>query len=152
MNINLMKTWPTDEEIVLLRRSFVRMIPACEEVAEGLYSNLFAAHPSLRSQFGTDLEAQKEKLVLMLATSLDLLADPQAFQKMCADLGVRHVAYGARPEHYSIVTSLLIEQIAEVVEPPFSEIEMRAWQDLLALIQREMLAGSGQTESSPVRE
>lgn len=145
MNNDSQKTWPTDEEILLLRSSFVRMIPACEEVAEGFYSNLFAAHPGLRSLFSEDLETQKEKLVLMLATSLDLLADPQGFKKVCRDLGLRHVTYGAQPEHYVVVTSLLLEQISEVVQPPLSETEMRAWRDLLALIQQEMLVGSGQT-------
>lgn len=142
MNTNLSEKWPTSEQIAILRDSMVRLIPACERVSANFYKKLFEAHPQLRPLFAEDMEPQKEKLILMLATAIDLLAAPEAFQDACAEHGRRHVKYGALPVHYPIVAQLTLSEIGEAANPPLTGDEQAAWTLLLDLVVTQMLAGA----------
>ncbi len=71
----------------------------------------------------TDLERQKTALVLRR-------------------LGVRHVAYGARPEHYPIVGEVLIAALAEVAGAAWRPEYERAWNAAFGLVAGAMLEGA----------
>ncbi len=142
MNTTLSDNWPTPDQIAILRHSMVRLIPACEHVSENFYSKLFEGHPELRPLFSEDIEPQKEKLILMLATAIDLLVTPEEFQQACSEHGRRHVKYGALPAHYPIVAQLTISEIGAAANPPLSTEEQEAWALLLHLVVTHMLVGA----------
>jgi hemoglobin-like flavoprotein len=91
------------------------------------------------------MQPQHEKLILMLAHSIDMLHDRNAFQVKCSELGKRHVKYGALAEHYPTVIRLTLDEIARVAHPPLSTDEQSCWELLLGMIGEQMLTGSGQT-------
>lgn len=132
--------WPTPAEAVILRTTFVRLIPACDRVASNLYGRLFAADPGLRPLFPADMEAQREKLVQMLAAAVDALDDPEGFRTACRELGNRHLAYGARPEHYPAVGDLLLDELGKAADPPLTDREAAIWRGFYDLVAREMLS------------
>lgn len=132
---------------MLLRNSFMRLLPLSEEVSEKVYTRLFADHPSLRKLFPSDLYSQQEKLVSMLASAVDALDDPAVFEETCRDLGKRHIDYGAKAEHYPVVGSLLLEELGAALNPPISALELELWGRLYNLVAIEMLKGAGQTAS-----
>jgi len=137
--------WPNEPAIERLRASFLRMIPACESVSDRVYQRLFEEHPGLRELFPPKLETQKEKLIQMLATSIDLLSDPAEFRESCRNLGTRHDRYGAEPEHYPLIGEILIEEVSRAADPPLTALEAEDWTRLYNLIASEMLTGSGRT-------
>ncbi len=141
MNTNPREKWPTPEQIAILRDSMVRLIPACEDVSDNFYRKLFESHPQLRPLFAEDMEPQKEKLILMLATAIDLLGDREGFEEACAEHGRRHVKYGALPAHYPIVAQLTLSEIGAAANPPLNEDEQEAWTLLLDLVVSHMLNG-----------
>ncbi|HLO99342.1 MAG TPA: globin domain-containing protein [Fimbriimonas sp.] len=149
MNSNSQPVWPTPEQADLLRSTMVRLIPACEEVSTNFYDRLFAMHPSLRPLFPEDMEMQKEKLIMMLASSIDLVGDPEGFEKACEELGARHIKYGAEAAHYPIVATLALEELGRASNPPFTAAESEAWNLLFDLIGTAMLNGAARTESAP---
>jgi hemoglobin-like flavoprotein len=139
MTTSAQPTWPTESERSLLRESFIHLIPHVEKVSEEFYDKLFNLHPSVKPLFKGDIQTQREKLVRMLASAVDALQDREGFVEACRALGSRHVAYGAVPAHYPIVGSLLLETIKERADPPITEEELGAWENLYRLIAEEML-------------
>lgn len=142
MTTNQGLEWPTPSQIAVLRESMVRLIPACELVSENFYAKLFQAHPQLRPLFSEDMGPQKEKLILMLATAIDLLSDREQFEEACAEHGRRHVQYGALPAHYPVVAQLTLSEIGQAANPPLSPEEEEAWALLLDLVVTNMLSGT----------
>jgi hemoglobin-like flavoprotein len=140
MSAALPASWPSEAEIVAIRASFFRLIPATEGVSFRVYERLFADHPSLRSLFPADMESQQEKLVKMLASAVDLLDDPGAFHAACRELGKRHVQYGALPGHYPVVGMLLLEEVGAAMDPPMPQAEIDLWARLYKLVADQMLS------------
>ncbi len=145
------RQWLTSQQTDLLRASFVRLIPACESVSETIYATLFERHPELKPRFPQDMQLQQEKLVLMLASAVDMLKDRKEFETTCAELGRRHLAYGAVAAHYPIVATLTLEAIGDAAAPPLSPEERESWELLFDLIGTSMLSGASQTEKVPPR-
>jgi hemoglobin-like flavoprotein len=117
----------TDDERVLLRGVFLRLIPQSDEMAKSLYAHLFAKIPEARGMFRGPMEAQRDKLVQMLALMVDALDQPEAFAEACRVSGARHHGYGARPEHYGPLGESLIAALRETCLPPLSAEEEALW-------------------------
>jgi methyl-accepting chemotaxis protein len=64
------------------------------------------------------------------------------------ELGARHVAYGARPEHYPVVASVLIAALAEVAGDGWRPEYTRAWSDALDVVAGAMLDGARELENA----
>ena len=123
-----------------LETSFDLFAPHGEQLMDEFYSRLFETAPTVVALFAaTDLRRQKTKplstLVLLRNSSRDLNAIVPNLRK----LGARHVAYGARPEHYSVVGETLMATIAGAAWR--SEHES-AWRDAFAVIASAMLDGA----------
>ena len=58
------------------------------------------------------------------------------------ELGARHFAYGARPEHYPIVGAVLIASMAEVAGPEWRPEYGQAWAQAYEIVQTVMLEGA----------
>ena len=62
------------------------------------------------------------------------------------ELGARHVAYGARPEHYPVVGEVLIASMAEVAGPAWRPEYSRAWASAFGLVAGAMLEGAASVQ------
>ena len=58
------------------------------------------------------------------------------------ELGARHVAYGARPEYYPVVGSVLIASMAEVAGDAWTPEFERAWAAAFEVVAGAMLEGA----------
>ena len=132
----------------MLRASYMRLMTAWEGLTDHLYISLFESNPEVKALFPVDMEAQRDKLTMMLATAVDLLSDRPAFESACRSCGHRHLAYGALPAHYPAVTKLMIQGLQGVDPSQVSREEVKAWEKLINLVVREMLIGSGQTTNA----
>ena len=73
------------------------------------YSRLFEAAPAVIPLFtNTDLRRQNTMLLGTLVLLRKSLRDLDAIVPKVRELGARHVAYGAKPEHYPVVGEVLI--------------------------------------------
>jgi hemoglobin-like flavoprotein len=110
---------------------------------ETFYARLFAAAPAVRPLFaGTDLRRQQSKLLSALVLLRKSLRDLDAIVPKLRDLGRRHVAYGAQPEHYPVVAAVLIASMAEVAGEGWRPEYERAWADALEVVAGAMLGGA----------
>lgn len=140
---------PLDQALVTrLRSTYQQLHTADRQLAEVFYTKLFAAAPHLRSMFRDDPQSQARKLTAALDAVVDNLEHPARNAELLADLGRRHATYGVRPEHYTLVTALLIESMSDVLGPGASPAALDDWRLALRLIASQMLAATGHVEQS----
>jgi methyl-accepting chemotaxis protein len=130
-----------------LEESFDLVAPRGDELMDRFYAGLFAAAPAVRPLFaGTDLPRQKAMLLAALVLLRKSLRDLDAIVPTLRALGARHVAYGARPEHYPVVGAALIAAMAEVAGDAWRPQYGRAWTAAFDVVAAAMLAGAAEPD------
>lgn len=95
-------------QVRLVQESFAKVAPISETAAVLFYDRLFEIAPSVRAMFPADMTEQRKKLMAMLAAVVNGLANLESILPAASALAKRHVAYGAKPEHYPVVGSALL--------------------------------------------
>lgn len=126
-----------------LETSFDIVAPRGEELMHEFYTRLFEAAPAVRPLFAdTDLQRQKTMLLGTLVLLRKSLRDLEAIVPKLRELGARHVAYGARPEHYPVVGAVLIAAMETVAGPAWQPEYEQAWREAFAVVAGAMLDGA----------
>jgi hemoglobin-like flavoprotein/hemerythrin-like domain-containing protein len=125
--------------VALLAASFRAVQARGQDFADGFYARLFAAHPQVRAMFPADMTAQKAKLLDTLTAVMAHLQDPQGNVKRLQELGVRHVAYGARPEHFALVIDAMLGAMQDVAGKEWNKAVHEQWRRALSLIAEVMI-------------
>lgn len=131
---------PDPRAIARLRESLPLLTSS--SVAHRFYTLLFTTHPGLRTLFPADLSAQERKLTDTLAWIVANLHDRPTLHARLAELGQRHAGYGARPEYYPIVCSLLLQAMADSAGTAWTADLAEEWRQALSLISEAMLAAA----------
>jgi hemoglobin-like flavoprotein len=134
-------------ELDALETSFDLVAPHGDELMDEFYSRLFAAAPAVRPLFPDDMRRQKTMLLGALVLLRKSLRDLEPIVPKLRELGARHVAYGARPEHYPLVGATLIASMAAVAGAGWRPEYERAWSAAFALVAGAMLEGAAQAEA-----
>jgi len=91
-----------------VQQSFAKVAPISDTAALLFYDRLFEIAPSVRAMFPADMTEQRKKLMMMLAAVVNGLANLDTILPAASALAKRHVAYGAKAEHYPVVGSALL--------------------------------------------
>jgi methyl-accepting chemotaxis protein len=135
-------------DLETLETTFDLVAPRGDELMDIFYARLFAAAPAVRPLFdGTDLDRQKGMLLSTLVLLRRSLRNLDAIVPTLRGLGARHVAYGARPEHYLVVGEVLIASMAEVAGEAWRPEHELAWAAAFAVIADAMLSGARDAEA-----
>ena len=128
-----------------LETSFDLVAPRGDELMDVFYARLFAAAPAVKPLFAhTDLRKQKIMLLRVLGLLRQSLRNLDPIVPVLRDLGARHVAYGAQPEHYPVVGAVLIASMAEVAGDAWRPEYERAWAAAFDVVAGAMLDGAEQ--------
>ena len=125
-----------------LETSFDLVAPRGDQLMDEFYSRLFATAPSVQPLFPADLSRQKSMLLATLVLLRKSLRDLDSIAPKLRELGARHVAYGARPEHYPVVGSVLIASLAAVAGDAWTTEYEQAWSDAFGVVAAAMLEGA----------
>lgn len=128
-----------DDDIDLVRGSFWHVSRMGQETASMFYDRLFEIAPQTRLLFPSDLEEQGTKLMSMLGSIVARLHDHDVLFPLVADLGSRHVAYGAQPEHYQAVGAALMAALARTLGDRFTPEVEAAWQSAFDALAQTMI-------------
>jgi hemoglobin-like flavoprotein len=130
-----------------LETSFDLIAPRGDQLMDTFYARLFTAAPAVRPLFaGTDLRRQKAMLLGTLVLLRKSLRNLDAVVPKLRDLGARHVAYGAVPEHYPVVGQVLIDAMAEIAGDAWQPEYGRAWAAAFDLVAGAMLDGAASAQ------
>jgi hemoglobin-like flavoprotein len=134
-------------DVDILETTFDLVAPRGDELMDIFYARLFAAAPAVRPLFdGTDLRRQKAMLLGTLVLLRKSFRDLDAIVPKLRALGARHVAYGARREHYVVVGEVLIASLAEVAGDAWRPEHELAWAAAFAVLAHAMLSGAADAE------
>jgi globin len=97
-----------------------------------------------------DLMAPRGEELVTLVLLRESLGDLDAITPTLRELGHKHVGYGARPEHYPVVASVLIAAMAEVAGDAWTSEYERAWGEALSVVAGAMLSGTGSSPTATV--
>jgi nitric oxide dioxygenase len=114
-------------QVRLVQQSFEKAAVLGEKVAELFYDELFAIEPSLRTMFKGSMREQHKKLVATLALVVRSLDKPEKIMQPVKNLAVKHVDYGVRPEHYTLVGNALLRTLKKGLGPEFTPDVRDAW-------------------------
>jgi hemoglobin-like flavoprotein len=132
----------TPRDVMLVRTSFALVGPIQDAIAGLFYDRLFAARPELRRLFPADLSGQKRKLMALLATCVGKLQNFSTLAPLIRGLGARHVAYGAKTEHYAIVAEALLWALKQGLDDAFTLEIQSAWTKVYEVLAETMQAGA----------
>jgi nitric oxide dioxygenase len=130
-----------------LETSFDAVAPRGDELMDIFYARLFAVAPAVEPLFAAaDMRRQKRMLLAALVLLRKSLHDLDAILPALRELGARHVRYGAAPEHYPVVGSVLIGAMAEVAGRDWRPEYEAAWADAFGIVADAMMAGAADAE------
>ena len=133
-------------DIDILETSFDLIAPRGDELMDEFYSRLFEAAPAVRPLFPDDMAKQKAMLLGALVLVRKSLRDLDRLLPTLHKLGARHVAYGAKPEFYPLVGSVLIDAMAAVAGAAWTPEIEHAWGAAYAVVAGAMIDGAEQAE------
>jgi hemoglobin-like flavoprotein len=126
----------------LVRESFESASYYSVALTKLFYGRLFELEPAVRPLFKGNLEEQSLKLLDMLRTVVDALDRFAEVRPLLVELGRKHVTYGARPEHYEVVSKALLWALSQALELQFDGETKEAWEQMLGAISAAMLEGA----------
>jgi hemoglobin-like flavoprotein len=130
-------------DLEALETSFDLIAPRGDDLMDAFYTRLFTAAPAVKPLFvATDLQRQKTMLLGTLVLLRKSLRDLDAIVPKLRDLGARHVAYGAQPDHYPVVGEVLIASMAEIAGPAWTAEYERAWTAAFGIVAGAMIQGA----------
>lgn len=134
-------------DVELLESSFDLVAPRGDELMDIFYARLFEAAPAVKPLFaGGDIQRQKQMLLGTLVLLRKSLRNLEAIVPKLEALGARHVAYGAKTEHYMVVGEVLIASLAEIAGDAWSAEHELAWAAAFAVVADAMLNGAAGAE------
>jgi hemoglobin-like flavoprotein len=133
-------------DLEALETSFDLVAPRGDDLMDEFYGRLFAAAPAVRPLFPADMAKQKTMLLGALVLLRKSLRNLDAIAPKLRELGARHVAYVARPEHYPVVGATLIASMAAIAGEQWKPEYERAWGGAFEIVAGAMIEGAEQAE------
>jgi hemoglobin-like flavoprotein len=130
-------------DLEALETSFDLVAPRGDDLMDEFYRRLLETAPAVKPLFArTDLKAQKAMLLGTLVLLRKSLRNLDAIVPKLRELGARHVAYGALPEHYPVVGEVLIASMAKIAGDAWRPEFEAAWGEAFAIVAGAMLEGA----------
>ena len=129
----------TPDQIELVQQSFAKVAPISDQAAVMFYDRLFETAPAVKAMFPSDMAEQRRKLMATLAIVVNGLSNLELVLPAAASLATRHVAYGARAEHYPVVGSALLWTLEKGLGADWTPDVADAWTSAYATLSGFMI-------------
>ncbi len=117
----------TPEQVTLVQQSFAKVAPITDQAAVMFYDRLFNVAPQVKAMFPDEMTEQRKKLMGTLAVVVNGLSDLDSILPAARALAQRHVAYGAKAEHYPAVGSALLWTLEQGLGEAWTRDVAEAW-------------------------
>ena len=129
-------------QVLLIRKSAERLADSNIVATDAFYANLFKVAPAVRPLFSEDMFEQSEKLWNTIVKVVECASDLSEIESELRAMGARHVRYGAEPAHYAVVTDVLVQTVAVLMDDEWTEETRVAWKAALEAVCTTMLEGA----------
>ena len=127
-------------QVKLVQESFAKVAPISEQAAVIFYDRLFEVAPSVKAMFPAELTGQRRKLMATLAVVVGGLSNLESVLPAASALAIRHVAYGAKAEHYPVVGSALLWTLEQGLGQDWTVEVAAAWTAAYGTLSRYMIS------------
>jgi len=117
----------TPDQVKLVQESFAKVAPIADQAATIFYGRLFEVAPRVKAMFPTDMAEQRKKLMATLAVVVNGLSNLASVLPAASALAIRHVSYGAKPEHYPVVGGALLWTLEKGLGEDWTHEVAAAW-------------------------
>ena len=117
----------TPDQVKLVQQSFSKVVPIADQAAVLFYDRLFEIAPQVKAMFPADMTEQRKKLIAMLAAVVNGLSDLPSILPAASALAKRHLAYGAKAEHYPVVGAALLWTLEKGLGEAWTPDVAAAW-------------------------
>jgi len=132
----------TPQQIALVKKTWVMVVPIAEKAAELFYGRLFELEPSYRALFRGDMSEQGNKLVKTIDLAVGALDDIGPLTPTLKQMGADHAGYGVVPRDYDVVGAALIWTLQQGLGDDFSDEVKNAWGAVYEVLANTMKAGA----------
>lgn len=141
----------TPEQIKLVQDSFEQVAPIADQAAELFYGRLFEVAPEVKPMFTSDMSEQGKKLMTMIGVAVRGLTNLEKIVPAVQQLGVRHVEYGVKEEHFAVVGESLLWTLEQGLGDAWNDELKDAWATTYGVLSATMIAAmkEAQTPAAP---
>ena len=130
----------TPDQVKLVQQSFAKVAPIADQAAMMFYDRLFEIAPAVKSLFPADMSEQRRKLMATLTIVVNGLSNLEQILPAVAALATRHVAYGAKAEHYPVVGATLLWTLEQGLGEAWTAELAAAWTAAYATLSGYMIS------------
>ena len=130
----------TPQQVELVQTSFKKVVPIATTAADLFYNRLFEIAPAVRAMFPNDMTEQRRKLMATLAIVVNGLSNLEMILPAASSLATRHVAYGAKAEHYPVVGEALLWTLEKGLGSDWTPAVADAWVAAYTTLSEFMIA------------
>jgi hemoglobin-like flavoprotein len=133
----------TNKQIDLVKSSWA-MVATIDPVTVGglFYNRLFEIAPPLKQMFRNPMPEQSKKLLAMINYVISKLNKLEDILDEVAKLARRHVSYGVKPDHYTIVGEALLWTLEKGLTDNWNSEVKEAWTDCYQILSSAMINAS----------
>ena len=133
----------TNKQIDLVKSSWA-MVATIDPVTVGglFYNRLFEIAPQLKHMFRNPMPEQSKKLLAMINYVISKLDKLEGILDEVAKLARRHISYGVKPDHYTIVGEALLWTLEKGLAENWNSEVKEAWINCYEILSSAMINAS----------
>ena len=137
----------TNKQIDLVKQSWA-IVATIDPVTVGglFYNRLFEIAPQVKPMFRNPMPEQSKKLLAMINYVIGKLDKLEDILDEVAKLAKRHVVYGVKPDHYTIVGNALLWTLEKGLSEKWNDEVKEAWSSCYQVLSSAMIEASERTE------
>ena len=138
----------TPQQIELVKKTWVMVVPIADTAAELFYGRLFELEPSYRAMFKHDMTEQGKKLMKTINIAVEALDDVEPLVPTLKQMGADHAGYGVVDRDYNVVGAALLWTLEKGLGEAFTDEVKNAWAAVYEVLADTMKAGAAEAEKA----
>jgi len=138
----------TPQQVKLVKKTWVMVVPIAENAAELFYDRLFELEPAYRELFKGDMNEQGKKLMKTINIAVEALDDVGPLVPTLKQMGADHAGYGVKPQDYNVVGAALLWTLEQGLGGDFTDEVKSAWGAVYDVLASTMKAGAEEAEKA----
>lgn len=138
----------TPQQIELVKKTWVMVVPIADAAAELFYGRLFELEPSYRKMFKHDMTEQGKKLMKTINIAVEALDDVEPLVPTLKQMGADHAGYGVVDRDYNVVGAALLWTLEKGLADAFTDEVKNAWAAVYEVLADTMKAGAAEAEKA----
>ena len=136
----------TPQQIELVKKTWVMVVPIADTAAELFYGRLFELEPSYRAMFKHDMAEQGKKLMKTINIAVEALDDVEPLVPTLKQMGADHAGYGVVDRDYNVVGAALLWTLEQGLGEVFTDEVKNAWAAVYEVLANTMKSGAAEAE------